>query len=263
MRLVVAVAVIAATTTGLIAAVVISGLTAATEITSFIVLVPLAVGVLRGARTGRASQSMAVGAIDGSIGASASPVGRPDRSAPSERNSLLSIPGITFKPPVPWGSLFAVFWLFVIAADGVPTAMSPHAATEAIGWLMVVVGVLGLVEIATGQFGSKAKAIFDARPRLVVNQGGIYYRWNARRDITCPWERIVRVRAGARDGSEFDGIRGYYLVLDLRVGDSGHRAGIRPFALCNLEEPGFPADQIRGAIVGFAPSLLDQSLYEE
>jgi hypothetical protein len=259
----VAVTVIAVTATGLIVALVVSGLSVATEITSFVLLIPLAVGAIRWAISDGARRSVVGDAIKVSARVSANPDELGDQPVLGGRNSLPSIPGITFRAPIPWSSLLIICYLLGFAAGGVPAILYPHRASQFIGWLMLFVGVAGVVEVVAGEFGSKARAIFDARPKLVVNQAGIYYRWNPRRDIACPWERIVRVRAGARDGHAEVGWPGEYLVLVLSGGEGGRRVALRNVVLCLLDNPGFPRDEIRGAIATFAPSLLDQSLYED
>jgi hypothetical protein len=186
----------------------------------------------------------------------------------------MSIPGITFRAPMPWNSFMAVFWLLFLAVGGVSAVGDPHKASQIIGWLMIEVGLVGVAEIAAGQFGPKAKAIFEVRPKLVINQAGIYYRWNAQRDIACQWERIARVTGGERDGRTYDDLheddaymqyeffhKDYvHLILVLAVsGPQQNRS--HNVALCLLDKPGFPRADICGAIASFAPWLLDKRLY--
>jgi hypothetical protein len=198
-----------------------------------------------------------------STGTLANQSGLGSKSALAGQSLMLSVPGITFRAPMPWDSFWAVFWLLALAAGGVSAVAYPHRASQIIGWLMIEIGLIGVAEIATGQFGPKAKAIFEVRPKLIVNQVGIYYRWNAQRDIACPWGRIARVTAGARDGRTGDYYESDYLVLVLAVGSGPQQSHPRNVALCLLDEPGFPRDDIRGAIASFAPSILDKSLYRD
>jgi hypothetical protein len=241
---------IVVTAAGLSVALVVAGLNAAAEIASFVFLGPLTVGVIRWARPEGMDQS-------GGKGVRA-PAATP-ASRTGQRNILL-IPGFTFSTPIPWNSLLAVSFLTYFGVSGVWTLTYPGKVTEILGSVFLAAAVIGITGILAGEFGPSARAILDPRPKLVVSQSGIYYRWDAKRALEFPWDNIVRIRAGLRDGRAGDEYEeADYLVLVLAVGTGSRRAD-RNIVLCLLGEPGFPRDEIRGAIASFMPSLLDRSL---
>src|ERR1039458_3738469 len=88
-----------------------SGLSAATEITSFVLLGPWAGSALRWGRPYGARRSSAAGTVKISYEVPADPARLAGHSILGGRNSPPSIPGITFRAPMPWGSLLVICYL--------------------------------------------------------------------------------------------------------------------------------------------------------
>jgi hypothetical protein len=198
------------TAAGLAVALIIAGLSAAAEITSFIFLIPLAVALVRWARQDDAGRSLK----NDNTFAKSPGFGGHATGSPVGRNRFPSIPAITFRPPIPWGSLEGVFLATLAAVVGVWCLAYPGRPTKIFGTILLILGVIALIEIVTGGFGSDARAIFDARPKLVVSQEGIYYRWKSTRDVACSWISIIEISRGERDGriNENASWAGEYLV---------------------------------------------------